>query len=595
MGRYYSDQTLRDVESRVDIVDIIAETVKLTRKGDRYWGLCPFHQEKTPSFSVTPEKNMFYCFGCNSGGDIFSFVMKRDGVDFKAAVEILAAKAGISLISSTSKGLDKRRKVVEINQAAAIYYNETLMHSKARNAQEYLHKRNIKMETIKEFQLGFAEDNWTGLGNHLLKKGFPEDQVKLAGLIKRSEYKNSYYDLFRNRIMFPIIHYNGDVIGFGGRVLNDDMPKYLNTPETEIFSKRKTLYGLYQARDSIRNANEIILVEGYLDCIRLHQEDIKNVVASLGTAFTREQAQLLRRYAEEIVILYDGDEAGQRETLRAIDILITEGFKIHVTTLPDGKDPDEYLDSAEKEEFLQYIKNNKINHLEFKLNRYINTEKGLNLESKIRIINSLRSDIKLVESELRRDYYIKLLARRLRIEENLIYRELNTPKPYKEGSKRNKIQIVRDNIKYGKYSPEEKILAAMISNKQIFLRVKQEIGISFFSNSGYRELAELYDSAISAGNDNGNDIQNLVHFASRKGLGDSLSKIIMLAEENFQFTDYEINEFINRVKLLKMKSMWQSLYKNLKTLENQGNFESLLNHILDLDTFLNNTRKGGKK
>ncbi len=592
MRRYYSDQILRDIESRVDIVDIISETINLSRKGNRYWGLCPFHQEKTPSFSVTPDKNMYYCFGCHTGGDIFSFVMKREGVEFKEAVEILAAKAGIQLVSSSNNKLSKRKKIIEINHEAALYYQQILLSNQALRAREYLKKRKINTSTIKKFQLGYADDSWTGVEDYLLKKGYSEEFVKTSGLIKRNENRNRFYDLFRKRIIFPIFHYNGEIIGFGGRVLEDEMPKYLNSPETDIFSKRKALYGLYQARDIIRNTNEAILVEGYMDCIRLHQENIHNVVASLGTAFTTEQAKLLARYAEQVLILYDGDEAGQRETLRAVDILNKEGLRVFVVTLPGGKDPDEYLDSSEKEEFLQYIKNNKISHIEFKINRYIYNEKVLNLEGKIRILNFLRGDIKLLSSELEKDYYIKLLARKLQVEENLIHREFNSSKHNKEGIKRNKIEIVRDNIKYGNYSLEEKILAVMFNNRDIFNKIKQEIGITFFTRYDYKALAQLYDDFIQSKE---KDRQKFVQIASRNELGALLSKIYTITDLNMQLTDYEIDEFINRVKLLEWKSRWRRIYKELDFLKKQGDFDNLLRFILNLDTFLKNNRKGGKK
>ncbi len=591
MRRYYDDQLLRDIESRLDIVDIISETVNLNRKGNRYWGLCPFHQEKTPSFSVTPDKNMFYCFGCHTGGDIFSFVMKREGIEFKEAVELLASRAGIQLISSSNnKQSSERKKIIEVNQAAADFFNQVLLSNQAQTAREYLKKRGIDAPTIKTFQLGYALDSWTGLEEYLLRKGFLEKHVKLSGLIKRNENKNRFYDLFRKRIMFPIYHYNGEIIGFGGRVLDDGIPKYLNTPETEIFSKRKTLYGLFQARDIIRKNNEAILVEGYMDCIRLYQADIKNTVASLGTAFTREQAKLLGRYTEKVLILYDGDEAGQRETMRAINILTEEGLKVSVVTLPGGKDPDEYLDSSKKEEFLQFIKNNKISYIEFKINRYINNEKVLNLESKIRILNSLKGDITLLNSELEKDYYTKILAQKLQLEENLIYREFNPPKQKKKGIKRNKTEIVRDNIKYGNYSLEEKILAAMLNNKEVFKKVKQAIGLTFFARPEYKALAQLYEELVEPED---NNLQNLGRVASRKGLGASLAKIVLLIEEGIQLTDIELEEFINKVKLLKWKSHWRNIYRNLNMLKDKGDFDNLLKFILNLDTFLNNTQEGG--
>lgn len=589
MARYYDEQVVQEIQDRLDIVDIVSETVNLSRKGNRYWGLCPFHQEKTPSFSVTPDKNMFYCFGCHAGGDIFSFVMKRDGLDFKEALELLAARAGIELIDANrnNKQVDRRKKVIEVNTAAAKFYHQYLVKSNYSTALNYLKERGVKTETIEEFNLGYAPDSWTMLQEYLFKKGYSQEFMKLSGLIKRSDRQNSFFDLLRNRIIFPIHSSRGDIIGFGGRVMGDSLPKYLNTPETEVYSKRKNLYGLFQARDTIRLMNEVILVEGYMDCIKLHQGDIKNCVASLGTAFTSEQALLLQRYTEKVVILYDGDEAGQRETVRAIDIMAQYGLKIDVVTLPGGKDPDDCMETYGKEEFLKYIQNNKISYIEFKINRYINAEKVLNLESKSKIITWLKKDINKLGSEIEKDYFIKLLARKLRLEENVVYREFATGINSIKG---NKSRTNRDNIRYGNYSIEEKILAAMLFSEDIFLKIKNSIGVQFFSKQEYRELIEIYQQM------EGTDTLKLGKMqkaAGERGIDAVLARI-MVVNEDTPLQQIEIERFIKRVKKLREEANWQKIYRSLDKLQEEGNFINLLNFILNLDTF-NHTQEGGIK
>ncbi|MDD4549505.1 MAG: DNA primase [Syntrophomonadaceae bacterium] len=589
MARYYDEQVVQEIQDRLDIVDIVSETVNLSRKGNRYWGLCPFHQEKTPSFSVTPDKNMFYCFGCHAGGDIFSFVMKRDGLDFKEALELLAARAGIELIDANrnNKQVDRRKKVIEVNTAAAKFYHQYLVKNNYSTALNYLKERGVKTETIEEFNLGYAPDSWTMLQEYLFKKGYSQEFMKLSGLIKRSDRQNSFFDLLRNRIIFPIHSSRGDIIGFGGRVMGDSLPKYLNTPETEIYSKRKNLYGLFQARDTIRLMNEVILVEGYMDCIKLHQGDIKNCVASLGTAFTSEQALLLQRYTEKVVILYDGDEAGQRETVRAIDIMAQYGLKIDVVTLPGGKDPDDCMETYGKEEFLKYIQNNKISYIEFKINRYINAEKVLNLESKSKIITWLKKDINKLGSEIEKDYFIKLLARKLRLEENVVYREFATGINSIKG---NKSRTNRDNIRYGNYSIEEKILAAMLFSEDIFLKIKNSIGVQFFSKQEYRELIEIYQQM------EGTDTLKLGKMqkaAGERGIDAVLARI-MVVNEDTPLQQIEIERFIKRVKKLREEANWQKIYRSLDKLQEEGNFINLLNFILNLDTF-NHTQEGGIK
>ncbi|NLB89187.1 MAG: DNA primase, partial [Syntrophomonadaceae bacterium] len=493
MTRYYNEDVVSEIQSRLDIVDIISETVNLTRKGSRYWGKCPFHQEKTASFCVTPEKNMFYCFGCNTGGDIFSFVMKRDNISFPEALEILALKAGIDRSKKvSSQEFNHKRKVLTINLETAKYYQQRLSNT-SNKAIDYLAKRNISQEIAKKFHLGFADESWDSLVEYMLKKGYTAKDLEKAGLAKHSENTNRYFDLFRNRLIFPIFSYTGDIVGFGGRVLDDSNPKYLNSPETDIFSKRKNLYGLYQAKEAIRKNNQIILVEGYIDCIKLHQYGITNVVASLGTAFTNEQAQLIKKYAEEVIILYDGDEAGQRETAKVIDILSKEDIKIDVVTLPGSIDPDEYLDLYGKEDFLHFLKNNKISYIEFKLNRYLNSTNTLYIEDKAKIINYLKPDIIKLKSQIEQDYYIRLLAQKLKVEENIIYREFNQNINLKrpEGIKRNKKQIIRNNKHYGNYAFEEKLLAHMLKDDEIFNRVINANAIEFFNKPDVKKLAYI--------------------------------------------------------------------------------------------------------
>ena len=590
MTRLYDDQVLREIESRIGILDVVGETVQLTRKGNRYWGVCPFHEEKTGSFCVTPEKNMFYCFGCHAGGDIFSFVMKRDGLDFKEALEMLAARAGIKLVSTSgSRDQEQRKKVIEVNRAAAEFYHQILLSRQGGVVQKYLENRGIKQETILAYKLGYAPEQWNRLEEYLLKKGFSQEYVKLSGLIKRNENRNSYYDLFRNRLMFPIFQYNGDILGFGGRVLDDTLPKYINTPETELYSKRQVLYGLYQARQAIRSNNEAVLLEGYMDCIKLQQAGISNCVASLGTALTPEQARLLCRYTENVLILYDGDEAGQRETLRAIDVLAEEALKVQVVTLPAGKDPDDFLEINGKEEFLQYIQNNKLSHIEFKINRYLKEEKTINLEVKVKIINALKKDINNLKSPIEKDYYVKVLAQKMLMEPNLIYRELQLANKRQNPTDRNKTQISRDNIQYGNYSKDEKILAAMLKDEKTFAVIKDNLGLNFLARSEYKNILNIFDQL------KGNQEERLVKLGEimqQEGMAAVYARIVFLMEE-INVEEAEVNEFICRVQALKIEARWQKIYQHINFLKVEGDFENLLKFVLNLDSFLNETREGG--
>ena len=591
MANYFDDQLLREIQAKIDIVELISETVSLNRKGNRYWGLCPFHQEKTPSFSVNREKQMFYCFGCHAGGNVFTYLMKREGLEFREALEILAGKAGIDMpVSKSKKDQDLHKQMIAINNVAAQFFQQQLQSANGRQARDYLTQRGISQETIAAFNLGYAPNEWQALTDYLLKKGYSLELVKNSGLIKRSDNQERYYDLFRDRIIFPITQYNRDVLGFGGRALGDNMPKYLNTAETDIYSKRKNLYGLTQAREEIRNKNEVILVEGYMDCIKLQQFGIINVVASLGTSLTEEQASLLHRYSEKAIILYDGDEAGQRETMRAIDILRGQDLRVEVIALPDRKDPDDFIEKYGKEGFVHYIQNNTYSHVEFKLDRFISANAGerLDLDIKTRIIAQLKEDINSSGSVVEQDHYIKILARKLRLEETVVAREIRSGRTV---AFRNKTGIIRDNNKYGKYGIQEKILAAMLNNEKVFAKVRARIGINFFANPDYKTLANIFDQLQEGKEDKMHEMSRI---AAEEGLEAVFARISMIMEEQ-NLEDREVEEFIKRVEMKKAEAAWNKVMKRIDTLSDSGDFNSALTFILSLDKIVSANPEGGIK
>ena len=351
-----SEEILEKIKSQNDIVDVISERVRLRKAGRNFTGLCPFHNEKTPSFSVSQEKQIYKCFGCGEAGNVISFVMKDKNLPFIEAVKYLANRANIPLEINNgekSKSAKKKDLLYRVNVEAAKFFFSNLMNNQ--NAKEYFLNRGIKEETIKKFGLGFANDSWNSLMFYLRKKGINDVLLEEAGLISVNKEKGRKYDRFRNRVMFPVFDYQGKVIGFGGRVLDDSKPKYLNSPETLVFQKGTNLYGLNFALKHNMSERYFVIVEGYMDLISLHQYGITNVVASLGTALTINQARLLKRYADKVIISYDADMAGQMATLRGLEILRTAGFDVRVLNIPQGKDPDEYVRSNGKEACLNLI------------------------------------------------------------------------------------------------------------------------------------------------------------------------------------------------------------------------------------------------
>lgn len=353
----YDQYFIDDLKNRADLVRIIEPYAALKKKGKDWMGCCPFHEEKTPSFSVSPSKGFYKCFGCGKGGSVYNFLMEMEGLSFPEAVKAVAEKTGIPLpepIDDVNYQQNKKKKearkkiaeqIVDLNKIALEFWEAELQskNKKAKAAREYLEMRGISEETQKAFHIGFSPDSWDSLLNLLREKSFDDKLIEQSGLVSVNEEKDRVFDRFRGRIMFPILDLNGNPVAFGARAMGDDQPKYLNSPETPAYTKGQHLYGLYQSREEIRRKKFIILVEGYLDLIALYQFDIKNTAASLGTAFTPEQSKLLSRYAKKVVINYDGDSAGIKAARKAVDALLTEDFDVKVLVLPDGKDPDDFL------------------------------------------------------------------------------------------------------------------------------------------------------------------------------------------------------------------------------------------------------------
>ena len=341
----YSDDVIEEVRTKNDIVDVVSQYVKLTRKGSSYFGLCPFHNEKTPSFSVTPAKQMYYCFGCGAGGNVFNFVMEYENYTFGEALSYLAQRAGVELpkIEYSREAKEKAERkalLLEINKKAAQYFYYQLRREGGKSAYQYLTGRGLSEETIKKFGLGYSDKYSDDLYKYMKAKGYSDELLRESGLFNADE-RRGMYDKFWNRVIFPIMDVNNRVIGFGGRVMGDGKPKYLNSPETKIFDKSRNLYGLNVARTTRKN--HLILCEGYMDVISMHQAGFTNAVASLGTALTSGHASLLKRYTQEVLLLYDSDEAGIRASLRAIPILREAGVNAKVVSLKPYKDPDEFI------------------------------------------------------------------------------------------------------------------------------------------------------------------------------------------------------------------------------------------------------------
>lgn len=502
----YSDGIVDEVRQSNDIVDVISQYVHLTRKGRNYFGLCPFHNEKSPSFSVSPDKQIFHCFGCGVGGNLYTFLMKIEGITFKEALEQLAERANIQLPTlennaDTAKE-ELKAKVYKVNEFTAEFYYQNLYKTTAKLAQEYVKKRKMNKETLESYRIGYS-GKFDELYKALKMEGFGEKEILESGLVKKND-KGRYYDFYQNRLMIPICDVRGRVIAFGGRVLDDSKPKYINSPENVVYIKGRHLFGLNLAK---RDANKkLLIVEGYMDVISLHQRGITNVVGALGTALTEQQGWLLRKTTEQVILGFDADGAGQTAVARSIEILQKMGCDMRILQIDGAKDPDEYVVKYGEGRF-RLAMDNAISLVEFKIK---NLKKEFNLENtgdKIKFSNEIAKILSKIENTMEREIYIEKISNGYNISKEAIYAEVN--KLIYIGVNGNKIlQSQNKEMFYAKKEKKEDkiidedlkrrentIIALLLdANKEIFIKVKKRIMPKDFKDEINRKIAEkLYE------------------------------------------------------------------------------------------------------
>ena len=495
---YYSDELIEEVRSRNDIVDVIGSYVRLKKKGSTYFGLCPFHNEKTGSFSVSPNKQMYYCFGCGAGGNVFTFLMQYENFTFGEAMQSLADRVGIELpqqemTSAQRREADRRTRLLEINKEAAKYFYTLLRSPRGQKAYQYFKKRELSDETMQKFGLGYSDQYSDDLYRYLRKKGYDDDILKDSGLITIDEVRGGH-DKFWNRAMFPIMDVHNRVIGFGGRVMGDGEPKYLNSPETRIFDKSRNLYGLNIARTTRKN--QLLLCEGYMDVIALHQAGFDNAVASLGTALTSGHANLLKRYTKEVYLTYDSDGAGVKAALRAIPILKEVGIVTKVINMRPYKDPDEFIKALGAEEYQKRIDEAENSFL-FEI-RIMQENYDMNdPESKTAFYNEIARKLLGFSEELERNNYIEAVAEKYQIGFDNLRKLVNNlavkgglvreHTPLKSGINENKKK--EDGMKQS----QKLLLTWLIEDTRLFGAIKGMITEEDFTEELYHRVAtELF-------------------------------------------------------------------------------------------------------
>ena len=575
-----NDNVLDEIRDRADIVDLIGEYVDLKRSGSNYMGLCPFHSEKTPSFSVSPSKSIFKCFGCGVGGDVITFIMKRENLSFPEAVEFLADKYNVRLEvykDENKEAREKRNRLYEINREAGLHFLKNYQVSQ--KAQLYLKNRMLSDKTIRSYGIGYSKDSWTDLYDHLTKMGYKEDELLELNLISKSKNGN-YIDRFRDRVMFPIINRNNRIIGFGARAFGDAKPKYLNSRETPIFHKGSNVFNInIISRESTRE--RIILVEGYMDVISLYNSGINYSVASLGTSLTIDQANIIKRMAKDIYICYDSDNAGINATSRAIDIFLQASVKPKIIELEGGLDPDDFIKKYGLEAFEKKIKS-AISYIEFKIKKL---KENFNLEDSEGLSNFTIESAKILSSiknPIERDIFVKDFSTKYNISYTAIENYINYLNRNKlKEAKREKVKVKKNInvVKSNKTRAQEELLAYSLLDNDIYKYIKNKIEVFYFTNAMTRavfeEIPRLFEEEMEI-----RDFLSILE--SNKLVTKEFVENIMSLISDIHVDDKIVDELIKTIERNYIQDRKHKILENIEKLQGEENKNLLLESLKEL-------------
>ncbi|MEE0772399.1 MAG: DNA primase [Anaerovoracaceae bacterium] len=555
-----------EIKSRCNIVDVIGRVVPLKKSGSNYKGVCPFHNEKTPSFVVSETKQIFTCFGCGATGDVLAFVKRYYNLDFRGAVEMLAREYGISL-EGAFRGNKDKEELCEINRQAARFFYRALR-ERSNPGYTYMKSRGISEEILNKFGIGYADDSWDSLYDHLVSKGFKESKLMELGLISKS--KERYFDKFRGRVIFPIMNTSGKVIGFGGRIIGDGEPKYLNSQESSVFQKKYNLYGLNLSGKDVRNEDSIILVEGYMDVVSLYQHGVRNVSASLGTALTENQARLIKRYTKNVILSYDADQAGQNAALRGLDILYAEGCRARVLKVNDGKDPDEFIKKNGKPAFMELVKS-ALPYGDFKLSM---AKSKYDISDEQQRIEFLKDAVDILKgmNPIEADIYIKKLAEKTGISEGAIRFEYSGNNSQEKNARKHEAPGMNEEQEETEIPLLEQDLLKLMLLETRFAKLPDDMDESIFTSSAgktiYRRLLELDDNTdyVDIGRiEDGLDEKTMEQFEIIK------EKIIPRGREDIIFS-----ECIGRIRKRELKKREAKIIMQLSMADEEENRNDII-------------------
>jgi len=558
-----SKEKIEEIKEKANIVQIISEYVQLKKRGKNYLGLCPFHSEKTPSFTVSEEKQMFHCFGCGKGGNIFAFLMEYEKVDFPESVKLVGEKTGIEVQIQESNGILKGYKdqLLNLMDLACKFYEKNLDETHGEAARAYLLKRGLSPAQAKLYRLGYAQNNWDSLFKYLVSRGAKTEDLESSGLILSRKEQEGYYDRFRNRLIFPIFDLHSRVIGFSGRSLGDEEPKYLNSPDSPIFMKGENLFGLNLAKEEIKKKKFALLVEGNVDVLSCQEAGFKNTVAPLGTAFTPFQAKLLGRFAETVVVAFDQDPAGRAASDRAVEILKDAGIKTRITELKDHKDPDEFIKAEGKEAFLETIKKSKPAY-EYKILRIISRFNISNIESRAQASHEIASFLAKEKDPIVQSEYIKLAAQLLKIEEVLLHNEVKRRSSINNISyKGSRGAIPRPPHKI--IEAEKNLIRLAVESEEAFLHIKENVSADDFVDPNFKYfMAKLLEVP-------GKDLAANLESEEQKKI---LREILI---EDKPITDFKqiADDCIQVIKEFHLKEEISKIRAALEIAQKTGNYE----------------------
>ncbi|MCK1991539.1 DNA primase [Peribacillus muralis] len=569
MNGRIEDEKINQIREAVDIVDLIGEYVQLKKQGRNYFGLCPFHGENSPSFSVSPDKQIFHCFGCGAGGNIFTFLMDKEGYNFVESAKVLAEKGNVPLEVEVNK--DSKRanmpagsqQMVEAHDLLRKFYHHLLVNTKeGQEALEYLIERGFTEETIEKFQIGYSLDSWDFVSKFLLKRGFPAEYMEQAGLIIYRDKDESYFDRFRNRVMFPIMDHQGNTIAFSGRAMGTDEPKYLNSPETPIFNKSKTLYNFHQARPHIRKKEQVVIFEGFADCISAVRAGVENSVATMGTALTEQHIQLLKRNTDQILICYDSDSAGLNAANRAVNMLQDHDFSVKVALMPDNLDPDDYIKEFGEKSFVSEVIGASLTYMAFKMH-YLRRGKNVNNEGdRIQYIEEVLKEISRLPNAVERDHYLRQISSEFSLSLDALEQQQRQvffterkkgTLPQPAAQKKMALQY-EHKLKPAHHNAETMLIAHMLKSRDMSFKIQHLLGQTLFHVDEHQAIITYLYAFYEDGHEP--DTSFFLTYLPDPNLRRIVSEIEMMSV-NEEVTDKELTDCINQVlkyeKLLKIK------------------------------------------